>query len=189
MTTSSFILADDGHKLAPATLLAACLVATGTQGGTWAQHEPKLHWRNAHWRSRQGWEYLWVLEHDDCCQLTPVAYFIGHTRKEQPPTITPHMHDNPRVSLHALAVASILPSFAVRLPAEARGLLESPACLTLASIPVGSRFTFPQGTPDAGMVFTVIEDRDTRKLVRCDNTGMKIAPQHVFACTEEVVSL
>lgn len=59
----------------------------------------------------------------------------------------------------------------------------------LGAINVGERFTFPAGTSDAGMIFTVVEDRGNRKLVRCETTGMAVPSLHVFAVTDEVVRL
>jgi len=55
----------------------------------------------------------------------------------------------------------------------------------LRDIPAGSSFTFPKGTEDAGIRFTVLEQNIERALVVAV-VGMAINPTYIFRGSEAV---
>lgn len=59
---------------------------------------------------------------------------------------------------------------------------------TLSELTVGQEFHFPEGTEDAGVRFTVLEQNGDRALVLAQ-IGMAYNPTSTYRGTEEVVVL
>lgn len=68
----------------PDTIMDACLIVAGFQGGTWAQHEPMLFWR------KSPKSNTWLLLRAGKC----VGSFVAKSKSELP-AITPWLHENP----------------------------------------------------------------------------------------------
>jgi hypothetical protein len=59
---------------------------------------------------------------------------------------------------------------------------------TLSDLKVGQDFTFPEGTEDAGIRFTVLE-QNIESALAVANIGMAFNPQMIYDGAEKVVAL